>query len=104
MGFAVAARSTGAIAPLMEQKAAPPLGATLHRGSLSVTAETGSPMAVTGMLLPSLAAVQSASVIVCEPAGVCALTAEEQINAAALRRVQKRECFIVIDPFPATSK
>src|SRR5436190_23694659 len=59
-----------------------------------MTADTGSPMAVTGMLFPILVAVQTASVMLSEPAGACALTPEEQINAPAPRNIQTREYFI----------
>jgi hypothetical protein len=61
MGFALALRSTGAIVPSMTQYAGTPAAAT-HRGGLSATDETGSPIADEGIAAPNLLAVQSASV------------------------------------------
>ena len=60
IGFAVGDRSTGAMEPFTVQYAGSPLAASTHRGASSVTADTGSPIAVTGISLPSLVAVQSA--------------------------------------------
>ena len=73
IGFAVGDRSTGAMEPFTVQYAGSPLAASTHRGASSVTADTGSPIAVTGISLPSLVAVQSASLIVLE--GDCARVA-----------------------------
>lgn len=69
-GWAFGARSIGATAPLMLQYADSPLAAAVHCGALNVTADTGSPIAVTGMLSPSLAEAQSASVMARAPAGL----------------------------------
>ncbi len=62
MGFA--AGSMGAIAPSTVQYAGAGSAAAVHRGSLSVTFDTGSPIAATGTAVPSFVAVHSASVIV----------------------------------------
>ena len=60
-----------------------PFAAAFQRGALRVTADTGSPIDVIGMLSPSFAGVQSASVIVLEPEGACAPAPADQIRAAA---------------------
>ena len=60
-----------------------PFAAAFQRGALRVTPDTGSPIDVIGMLSPSLPAVQSASVIVLEPAGACAPAPADQRRAAA---------------------
>ena len=83
IGLAFGARSTGAIAPFTVQYGGNPFAAAFQRGALRVTADTGSPIDAIGMLSPSLAAVQSASVIVFEPAGACAPAPADQIRAAA---------------------
>jgi hypothetical protein len=64
IGFAVALLSIGAMLPSTSQRAGIASVAAIHRGGDSVTADTGSPMALTGIADPSFAAVQSASVIV----------------------------------------
>jgi hypothetical protein len=69
--------------PLTVQKGPPLLAAAFHRGSLNVIPDTGSPMAEDGMLPPSFAAVQSASVIVFDDEGACATTPDAQNIAAA---------------------
>jgi hypothetical protein len=73
------------------------LAAAFHRGSLNVIPDTGSPMAETGMLPPSFAAAQSASVIVLDCEGACATTPDAQNIAAApaLKTIHKRECFMI---------
>ena len=71
------------MAPFTLQNAGIFLAASFHRGALSVTAETGSPMAETGMLSPSFAAVQSASVTIIEPAEDWAPAPAGQISAPA---------------------
>src|SRR5512140_1089736 len=93
MGLAFAARSTGAIAPFTVQYGGNPFAAAFQRGALRVTADTGSPIDVVGMLSPSLAAVQSASVIVFEPVGTCAPALDDQMRAVAptARMIEKRE-------------
>src|SRR5215218_4502315 len=63
MGRALDALSTGAIAPSTAHCAAAAAVAAVHAGAFNVTAATGSPMAEAGMLVPSFADVQSASVI-----------------------------------------
>src|SRR5689334_18680890 len=73
IGLAVGERSTGARTPFTVQYGCSPLAASTHRGASSVTPDTGSPIAETGILLPSLAAVQSSGVIVLE--GDCACVA-----------------------------
>jgi hypothetical protein len=60
IGLAVGARSTGAMEPFTVQYAGSPLVASTHLGASSVTADTGSPIAEMGRLVPSRAAVQSA--------------------------------------------
>jgi hypothetical protein len=52
--------------PFTVQYGGPPLAPSTQRGASRVTADTGSPIAETGMLLPSLAAVHSAEVMVRE--------------------------------------
>jgi hypothetical protein len=64
IAFAVGERSTDAMAPVTVQYAGRPLAASTHRGASSVTADTGSAIAATGIPLPSLAAVHSAGLIV----------------------------------------
>jgi hypothetical protein len=73
------------------------LAAAFHRGSLNVIPDTGSPVAETGILPPSFAAVHSASEIVFDGAGACATTPDTQRIAAvaALRTIHKRECFMI---------
>jgi hypothetical protein len=66
MGFAATERSTGAIEPFTLQYAGRPLFASTHLGGSSVTEDTGSPIDEMGILVPSLAAIQSAVVIVRE--------------------------------------
>lgn len=58
----------------------------------------GSPIDVIGMLSPSLAAVQSASVIVLEPAGACAPAPADQMRAAAPapRSIHIREWLLTV--------
>jgi len=46
--------------PFTVQYAGSPLFASIHLGASSVTAATGSPISEMGILVPSLAAVQSA--------------------------------------------
>ena len=60
IGFAVGERSTGAMEPFTVQYGGRPLAASTHRGASSVTADTGAPIAETGIVLPSRAALQSA--------------------------------------------
>ena len=93
IGLAFGARSTGAIAPFTVQYGGKPFAAAFQRGALRVTADTGSPIVVIGMLSPSLAALQSASVIALELDGSCAPAPTDQINAAAAtaRTIEKRE-------------
>jgi len=55
--------STGARLSSAPQYAGVPLASACHCGALKVTAETGSPMALTGISVPSFAAVQSALVM-----------------------------------------
>ena len=97
MGLALGALSIGAMEPLTVQYGPPLLAAAFHRGSLNVTPDTGSPMADTGTLLPSFAAVHSASEVVFDVAGVCATTPDTQRIAAApaLKTIYKCECFMI---------
>jgi hypothetical protein len=60
----LAAGSIGAITPSTEQYAADESVAGVHVGPATATFDTGSPIAPTGSAVPSLADVQSASVIV----------------------------------------
>ena len=53
----------GAMDPSILQYARSPFAPAFHTGALRVTADTGSPMDDTGMLLPSLSTVQSISVM-----------------------------------------
>jgi hypothetical protein len=69
--------------PLTVQYGPPLFPAAFQRGSLRVTAATGSPIAEFGMLLPSFEATQSASVIVFDTAGDCASNPNAQNVAAA---------------------
>src|SRR5580658_4520129 len=80
IGLAVAERSTGAIAPSTLQKAGAVPAAGFQRGVLSVTAETGSPIADAGMRSPSSETVQSASVIFTSACGSPSAP-EDQIRA-----------------------
>ena len=64
IGCAVGLLSAGARAPVTEQKAGPVWVAALHTGASSVMADTGSPIAVTGMVPPILSALHWASAIV----------------------------------------
>src|SRR6185312_4382165 len=69
------------------------LPAGFHFGALSVNPKTGSPIVATGILSPSLAEVQSASVIVCAPA-------RPDHMMPAKRTVPKRACVIgLVDAF-----
>src|SRR5436190_19344627 len=97
MGLALGALSIGAMEPLTVQYGPPLLAAALHRGSLNLIPDTGSPMAEAGMLPPSLAAAQSASVIVFDDPGACAPTPDTQriAPAPALKTVHQCECFII---------
>src|SRR3954452_23855609 len=63
MGCAVALASAGARAPVTAQNAGTACVAAVHTGASSVTAETRSPIAVTGMLDPMCGALHSFSVI-----------------------------------------
>ena len=83
IGLAVGLLSTGAMLPSMLQYAGAPSASACHCGALRVTAETGSPMALTGIADPSFAAVQSASVI--------SFTATETC-AAAVSGQESRDC------------
>src|SRR3954468_6527485 len=56
--------STGAMVPSTLQYAGAPLASACHCGAFRFTADTGSPMALTGISEPSFAAVQPASAIV----------------------------------------
>jgi hypothetical protein len=67
MGLAEAPWSTGAIDPSMLQYAGLVLVSACHCGGPSVTADTGSPIEATGILVPNLKVLQSASVIVLFP-------------------------------------
>ena len=60
----LAAGSIGAIAPSTAQYAAAESVGAVHFGSATATLDTGSPIAPTGIAVPSFADVQSASVIV----------------------------------------
>jgi hypothetical protein len=60
----LAAGSIGAIAPSTAQYAAAVSVGAVHFGSATATLDTGSPIAPTGITVPSFADVQSASVIV----------------------------------------
>ncbi len=60
----LAAGSIGAIAPSTAQYAAAVSVGAVHFGSATATLDTGSPIAPTGIAVPSFADVQSASVIV----------------------------------------
>ena len=86
MGFA--AGSMGAIAPSTVQYAGAGSAAAVHRGSLSVTFDTGSPMAATGTAVPSFVAVHSASVIVLRSpmsgSGAAAWRSALRVQAAVL--------------------
>src|ERR1051325_10505404 len=64
IGLAVADVSTGAITPSTSQRAGDVCAAGSHRGAAIVTAEIGKPMALTGIVVPTLEAEQSASAIV----------------------------------------
>ena len=63
IGLAVAVLSIGAIRPSTSQRAGSGSLPGTHRGSASVTLETGSPMELAGTESPSFAVVQSAAVI-----------------------------------------
>src|SRR5688572_11379155 len=63
IGRLVGAGSMGAIRPSTSQRAGRTWSAGTHRGSASVTADTGSPMSLPGIELPSLADVQTAASI-----------------------------------------
>src|SRR5581483_2968426 len=76
--------------------------AGFQRGALSVTPDTGSPIAETGMLSPSFAAVQSSSVIVRVSPEGCAAAPPDQIRAAtpAAKTIRQRVFFInLLDAF-----
>ena len=64
IGIAVGLLSTGAMEPSTLQYAGSEPVAAFHTGALSVTDDTGSPMEATGMLVPSLSAVQSVSLTI----------------------------------------
>src|SRR3954451_3168650 len=82
MGRALAALSTGAIAPSTAHCAAAVAVAAVHTGAFNVTAETGSPMADTGMLVPTFPDVQSASVIALSGPGAGSFAAAGWIAVA----------------------
>src|ERR1035438_7686264 len=72
-----------------------------QRGALRVTPDTGSPIAETGMLSPSFAAVQSASAMVRVSPEVCAPVPADQIRAVAPaeKTIHQRVCFMeLLDP------
>jgi hypothetical protein len=94
--LAFGAWSTGAIEPLTLHQAEGFLPGEFHRGALSVTADTGSPIAGTGMLSPSFPAVQSASVMVRLSLDACALARADKIRAAtpAKKTIPQRACFM----------
>ncbi len=96
IGFAVGARSTGAREPFTVQYAGRPLAASTHLGASSVTADTGSPIAEMGILVPSLAAVQSAGLIVREVdcAWVRAPAEQRKAAATAVNTMRIRAFFI----------
>jgi hypothetical protein len=98
IGFAVGARSTGAIAPFTVQYEGRPLAASTHRGAASVTADTGSPIAEMGILVPSLASVQSDGLIVREVACAWVRTPAEHktADATAVNTMRIRAFFIII--------
>jgi hypothetical protein len=64
IGFAAADVSIGAMTPSTSHRAGDGSLAAIQRGVAIVTADTGKPMALTGMLVPTFAAAQSASEIV----------------------------------------
>src|SRR6476661_867073 len=64
IGCAVGLASAGARAPVTEQNAGAVCVAAVHTGASSVTADTRSPIAVTGTLEPMRGALHSISVIV----------------------------------------
>src|SRR3954453_15978905 len=63
IGCAFGPASTGARAPVTEQKAGTACVAVVHTGASSATADTRSPIAVTGMLDPMRGPLHSISVI-----------------------------------------
>jgi hypothetical protein len=97
MGLAVGARSTGVMEPFTVQYGGSPLVASTHLGASSVTADTGSPIAEMGRLVPSLAAVQSARVIVREVdcAWVPAPAEQKTADATAVNTMRIRAFFII---------
>src|ERR1035438_6601692 len=73
-----------------------------QRGALSVTPDTGSPIAEIGMLSPSFAAVQYGSAMVRVSPEVCAPVPADQIRAVAPaeKTIHQRVCFMeLLDPF-----
>src|SRR5437763_14452071 len=73
-----------------------------QRGALSVTPDTGSPIAETGMLSPSFAAVQSASAMVRASPEACTPMPGDQIRAIAPaeKTIHQLACFLeLVDPF-----
>ena len=96
--LAVGARSTGAMEPFTVQYAGSPLFASIHLGASSVTADTGSPIAEMGILVPSLAAVQSACVIVREVdcAWVRAPAEQNTADATAVKTMRILAFFIMV--------
>src|SRR4051812_23191260 len=82
MGRALAALSAGAIAPSTAHCAAAVAVAAVHTGAFMVTAETGSPMAGTGMFVPSFPDVQSASVMTLSGPGAGSFAAAGWMTAA----------------------
>ena len=70
MGFAFSSFETGAMEPFTLQYPRVDPAAFNHIGAFRVTADTGSPMAETGIELPSFSAVHSASVMTMSSPGV----------------------------------
>src|SRR6185436_10334603 len=90
--------SVGAMAPSIEQYAGALPAAATQRGAASVTAATGSPIAVVGIIVPSRALVQSSAVTVlgvgaagpCDGQPLAPNTGINNVASAASIRINRR--------------